>query len=114
MKKKLVIVNLILMLSFVLALGYQSLHTFTHHKHTQTGVSFKKETTSKTTQEIKISEKEECPICDFKFTTFLSPTIIHYTLYSPFKVSPYSFSIKEATSFFCGSLFSHRGPPNFI
>ena len=102
------------MLSFVLALGYQSLHTFAHHNHTSSEVSLPEDSTSKDKQELKISEKEDCPICDFKFTTFLSPTITHYTLYSPFKVSPYSFSIKEATSFFCGSLFSHRGPPNFI
>jgi len=109
-KKKLAILNVILMLSVLFAVSYQSLHAFSHHNEMISNSSEHRDSPHSKFKKV-ISEKEDCPICDFKFTSFLSPEIFTYTLFSPFKISPYSFSIKEATSFFCGSLFAHRGPP---
>lgn len=112
MKKKLIVLNCFLMLSVLFSVSYQSIHAFSHHHHNVScdnnhkseEIAFKK----------TISEKEECPICDFKFTSFLKADFFSFTFHSPFKQSPYSFSVKEATSFFCGSLFLHRGPPSQI
>ncbi|VXB42832.1 conserved hypothetical protein [Flavobacterium sp. 9AF] len=100
------------MFSVILAVSYQSLHILHHHSNpiiekTDSALNKKK-------FKIKITEKEECHICDFKFASFLSPKTFTYSFYVPFKESPYSFSVKEALSFFCGSLFSLRGPPSFI
>ncbi len=64
--------------------------------------------------QLVITEKDDCPVCDFKFASFLKTDIFTFKFYSPYKESPYSFSIKEATSFFCGSLFCLRGPPQFV
>ena len=100
------------MLSVIFAVSYQSLHAFTHHLHKETTSSFPKKKKIAFTK--TISEKENCPVCDYKFASFLSPNLLTYSFFFPFKESPYSFSIKEATSFFCGSLFSLRGPPTFI
>lgn len=112
MKKKLIVLNCFLMLSVLFSVSYQSIHAFSHHHHNVScdnnhkseEIAFKK----------TISEKEECPICNFKFTSFLKADFFSFTFHSPFKQSPYSFSVKEATSFFCGSLFLHRGPPSQI
>jgi hypothetical protein len=109
-KKKLAILNIILMLSVLFAVSYQSLHAFSHHHEVVSHCAEHNDSTQSKFKKV-ISEKEDCLVCDFKFTSFLSPEIFTYTLFSPFKISPYSFSIKEATGFFCGSLFAHRGPP---
>ena len=97
------------MLAVIFAVSYQSLHTFSHHHE----IDLENYKTEKKTScfSKNFSEKENCPICDFKFTSFLKSEIFSFNFYFPFKESPYSFSIKEASTFFCGSLFSHRGPP---
>lgn len=113
MKQKFIIVNIVLMLSVVLAVSYQSLHTFCHHSTHEHYL----ENSNLNDKDEKVSlgiEKEQCSVCDFKFASFLSPKIFTYSFYFPFKESPYSFSVKEALSFFCGSLFSLRGPPFIV
>lgn len=111
MKKKIAIVNCILMLSVVLALSYQSLHVFLHHYHEKVTVSLKKTTTtfSKT-----ISEKQECHTCDFKFTSFLSPEIATYSFFFPFEQISYRFNSKENTTTFYRNSFYLRGPPRLV
>ncbi|WP_165396068.1 hypothetical protein [Flavobacterium sp. J27] len=113
MKQKIAILNFVLMLSVILAVSYQSLHILCHHSNhaIENTIGSSNKEKSKIAS---ITEKEQCHICDFKFASFLSPKIFTYSFYFPFKESPYSFSVKEALSFFCGSLFSLRGPPSFI
>lgn len=97
------------MIAVLFALSYQSVHAFSHHHDS----NFENHKTEKSLIQYSktFTEKDECPICEFKFTSFLKTEIFSFKHYTFFKESPYSFSIKEATSFFCGSLFSHRGPP---
>lgn len=108
--RKYLLVNLFLMFAVLFAVSYQSVHAFSHHEHNFPSCHHEGDK-NKNTFEKTISEKEDCPICEFKFATFLKTEIFTFNFYAPFKESPYSFSVKEATSFFCGSLFSHRGPP---
>lgn len=112
MKKKIAILNFVLMLSVVLAVSYQSLHIFLHHNHTEKEIVTIQKTN--TTFSKTITEKQDCHTCDFKFASFLSPENFAYSFFFPFKESPYSFSVKEALSFFTGSLYSLRGPPFLI
>ncbi len=100
------------MLSVVLAVSYQSLHIFLHHNHTEKEIVTIQKTN--TTFSKTITEKQDCHTCDFKFASFLSPENFAYSFFFPFKESPYSFSVKEALSFFTGSLYSLRGPPFLI
>jgi hypothetical protein len=109
MKKKFGILNFILMLSVLFAGSYQSLHTFSHHKQEET-----KSVSSEKTFTKNISEKEHCPVCDFKFANFLSPEIFTYSFFPSHYEIPYTFSVKENLSIFCGSLFSPRGPPTLV
>lgn len=101
------------MLSVVFAVSYQSVHIFSHDHHVTESCHHHSEKNEIKTFGKTNSDKEECLVCDFKFASFLKTEIFTFNFYSLFKVSPYSFSVKEATSFFCGSLFSHRGPPIF-
>ena len=113
MKQKIAILNFVLMLSVILAVSYQSLHTLCHHTTHEkySDISNLNQEHEKVSSSL---EKEHCAVCDFKFASFLSPKMFTYSFYFPFKESPYSFSVKEALSFFCGSLFSLRGPPFLI
>lgn len=111
-KKKIAILNCILMLSVVLALSYQSLHVFLNHSHHEkeiTSLKKKNPTFSKS-----ISEKQECHACDFKFASFLSPEIVTYSLFFPFKQISYRFNSKENHSSFHKNSFYLRGPPHLV
>ena len=107
MKKRFAYINIVLMLSVLFAVSYQSIHTFTHHSHEEKTSSFVEKTKT-------FSEKENCPVCDFKFASFLSPEVFTYTFFPPHFEIPYQFSNKENFSSFCGSLFSSRGPPTIV
>lgn len=99
------------MLAVLLALCYQSLHAFSHQLNENFEHNHSK---SNKNSVYKISEKEDCPICDFKFAAFLSPEIFVFQ-FIPFSQSvTYLFSIPENVIAFKGSLYSLRGPPNFI
>ena len=114
MKKKLQFMNLGLMLTVLFAVCYQSLHAFSHsikedseHHHSHLH--------SKSTKNLvyKISEKEDCPICDFKFAAFLTPEIFTFQFIPFYQNTRYLFSIPENVIAFSGSLYSLRGPPSF-
>lgn len=109
MKKKFGILNFILMLSVLFAVSYQSLHTFSHHKHEETKpVSLEKTFTK------NLSEKENCPVCDFKFASFLSPEVFTYSLFIPFYEIPYQFKSNEICLTFEETSNYLRGPPTLV
>ena len=110
--RKYLLVNLFLMFAVLFAVSYQSVHAFSHHHNSEFKNHKTKNSLASSTK--TLIEKDDCPICDFKFTSFLKTEIFSFKHYTFFKESPYSFSVKEATSFFCGSLFSHRGPPTQV
>lgn len=112
MKKKIAIVNCILMLSVVLALSYQSLHVFLNHSHHEREIfSLKKKTA---TFSKSISEQQECYTCDFKFASFLSPEIVTYSLLFTFEEISYRFNSKENSTTFYRNSFYLRGPPHLV
>lgn len=97
------------MLSVLFAVSYQSLHTFSHHKHEEIkSVSLEKTFTK------NLSEKENCPVCDFKFTSFLSPEVFTFTFFPPHFEIPYQFNSNEVCLKFEGALNYLRGPPKLI
>lgn len=99
------------MLIVLFAVSYQSIHAFEHHIYDEDSHSHDQKTSNTKTFTKEFYESDDCPVCEFKFATFLKTEIFSFKFYTPFKESPYSFSIKEASSFFCGSLFSLRAPP---
>ncbi|WP_338377393.1 hypothetical protein [uncultured Flavobacterium sp.] len=113
MKKKLQFMNFGLMLAVLFAVCYQSVHAFSHsikqdseHDHSH----------SKSNKNLiyKISEKEDCPVCDFKFAAFLSPEVLQIDYLSSFNRIPYQFNSNEVFITFKGNSFYLRGPPTLV
>jgi hypothetical protein len=111
MKKKIAIVNFVLMLSVLFAVSYQSLHFFSHHTHSETSTISKE---SKVLLSKIISEKEDCPVCDFKFASFLSPEVTTYSLYPSILEIPYQYSNNENITILNRNSFYLRGPPALV
>jgi hypothetical protein len=97
------------MLSVVFAVSYQSLHAFTHHSHEEINFFSSEKTFTKT-----ISEKEECPVCEFKFVPFISPEVFHFEFIPSFYEIPYQFNSNETCITFEGNSFYLRGPPILV
>ena len=100
------------MLAVVFAICYQSLHYFSHHLRNDSEHYHSHSKSSKNLV-YKISEKEDCPICDFKFAAFLSSEIFTFQFIPFYQNVTYLFSIPENVIAFSGSLYSLRGPPSF-
>ncbi|WP_445456634.1 hypothetical protein [Flavobacterium sp. HNIBRBA15423] len=112
MKKKIAILNFVLMLSVVLAVSYQSLHIFLQHNHTEKEIVTLQKTN--TTFSKTITEKQDCHTCDFKFASFLSPENFTYSFFFPFKEIPYKFNSKENCTSININSFDLRGPPYLV
>ena len=69
------------MLAVLFAVSYQSIHTFSHDHHL--AHSCCDEVGQESNYKINFSETEECPICEFKFASFLAPEITTYTFFEP-------------------------------
>lgn len=112
MKKKIAYLNIVIMLSVIFAVSYQSLHAFTHHSHKEINASFlekNKKVFSKT-----ISEKENCPVCEFKFVPFISSEVLHFDFIPSFYEIPYQFNSNQTCITFEGNSFYLRGPPILV
>jgi hypothetical protein len=57
---------------------------------------------------------DHCFVCQFGFSSFIAPINYSPSFYSGNWKIPYSFTNAETIFSFSGSLYSHRGPPNFI
>lgn len=109
MFRKYVKINIALALLLLFVVCYQSLHIFldtsSHHVHesstTDVAYVFKK----------VITEKDECPVCEFEFAAFLSSEVFTFNFVKPpFKfhfIDSYQSIVKDKEFLF----FSHRGPP---
>jgi hypothetical protein len=99
-KKKLLHMNLFLMLAVLFAVSYQSIHTFSHEHHLKTECCDDSHHLTLKTSEKTVTESEDCPICDFKFVAFLSPEVLHFDFIPSFYEIPYQLRLKEIRSIF--------------
>lgn len=95
----------------VFTVCYQSLHAFSHvikndsindHSHSESNKNVI----------YKISEKDDCPVCEFKFASFLISDIYSFPITFRFEAISYLSNSKESFYFFKFTIFSPRGPPN--
>ena len=95
------------MLAVLFAVSYQSIHAFSHNHHLKDDshhLTFK-------TSEKTFNESDDCLICDFKFTVFLSPEVVHFEFIPSFYEIPYQFNTTKTFIEFDGNSFYLRGPP---
>jgi hypothetical protein len=104
--------NLLLMLAVLFAVSYQSIHTFSHDHHL--AHSCGDEADQKSNYKINFSETEECPVCEFKFASFLAPEITTFIAFEPYFEIPYQFNVIESSKTFKGKSNPLRGPPAVV
>jgi hypothetical protein len=113
-KKKLLHINIGLILAVLFAACYQSVHAFSHEHHLKTECCDDSHHLTFKSSEKTITESDDCPICDFKFAAFVTPEILGFDLIPSFYEIPYQFNSTESCIVFEGTSFYLRGPPVFI
>jgi hypothetical protein len=109
MKQKLAILNISLMLTVLLAILFQSLHSFEHFVLEDENVA----TFDPSKKDVHTDNHshKKCFVCEFTFSSFVSSEFTSFELGSSFEAIAYTFSYNESPSFFIGSATSLRGPP---
>jgi hypothetical protein len=116
MKKRFLIVNSAMGLVVLLAILFQSFDAMTHlekqfsEKHCYHNYHHHK-------TEINHSHEnlDHCFVCEFAFSSFISPSKTTFTSQKADVATKYSSHYsKEIAQFFRGSLFALRAPPSFI
>jgi hypothetical protein len=116
MKKRFLIVNSIMGLFVLLAILFQSFDAMSHlKKQFSEKHCHHKYALNKTEVGHAHEGFDHCFVCEFAFSSFISPSKIRYTSQKVEIVIQYfPYYSKEITQFFRGSLFALRAPPNFI
>lgn len=102
------------MLAVLFAACYQSLHAFSHKHQQKSACCEESHHLTIKTSDNTFSESDDCPICDFKFVAFLSPEVLQFDFFTPFKEIPYQFKSNETCITFKGNSFYLRGPPILV
>ena len=114
MKKKLLHINIGLILAVLFAACYQSVHAFSHEHPLKTACCDDTHHLTFKSSEKTVAESDDCPICDFKFAAFLSPEVFHFEFIPSFYDIPYLFNSTETCITFEGNSCYLRGPPTLV
>lgn len=115
MKKKLVIVNLSLVMAVLFSILFQSLHSYEHlAKQFAEKQCHHKYNIGKTEFTHHHTDFDHCFVCEFTLSNFISPDSFTFKLQTEQQEIPYFFHTTEASEYFSGSSYSLRGPPSFI
>ena len=114
MKKKFAIINSALVVVVLFSILQQSVHSFVHLSK----LFSEKECQHKYTGRADISHQhhpfDQCFVCEFTFSAFITPQNFSYSFYTPQGIIPYFCNETEPVFSFSGSSYSLRGPPSFI
>lgn len=115
MKKKIIITNVLLSMTVLFSILFQSIHAYEHHSEQFASKKCQHDDSkSKTelTQGHPIFEK--CFTCDFSFSSFTTNDLYVFQCHKDSAVKAFSpFFSHQLSAFFVGSLFSLRAPPIF-
>jgi len=115
MKKKFVILNSFLMVAVLFAMLFQYVHSYEHIAKQLSEKNCDHKYTSSQEVTHQHHNFDNCFVCNFTLSTFISSGIAHFEFKKITIPSEYSlFNSKEITQFFKGSLFALRAPPFFI
>jgi hypothetical protein len=115
MKKRLVILNYLLVLAVLFSMLFQSVHTYEHLAKQLS----EKECTHKYTSSHEITHQhhdfDHCLVCHFSISSFIGSTIAYFEFQkTTFSTEYFFFKSKGITQFFKGSLFALRAPPMIL
>ena len=114
MKKKFVIINLLLSLTVLLSMLFQTIHSYEHiyQQITEKTCHHNNNGDQKEITHSHSVDSNNCPICHFTFSTFISSSFYSITFHKATVVTATVFFYTKASStFFKGSLFALRAPP---
>ncbi|MBF2707461.1 hypothetical protein [Flavobacterium soyangense] len=115
MKKKVAILNSLLMFAVLFAILLQNVHSYEHlSKQFSEKKCYHKYNSSR---EITHQHHnfDSCFVCNFTLSSFVSADVSHFEIKKINCFSGYSFfKSRPITQFFKGSLFALRAPPSFI
>jgi len=114
MKKRFAIINSALMAAVLFSMLLQSVHSFEHIHN----LFSEKECHHKYSGQTEISHQhhpfDECFVCEFTFSAFITPQNISFTFDTPQGIIPYCCSTTEVVYTFPRIPYSLRGPPSFV
>jgi hypothetical protein len=113
-KKKLLHINIGLILAVLFAVCYQSVHALSHEHQLKTECCDDTHHLPFKSSEKTVTESEDCPVCDFKFAAFLSAEVFHFDFIPSFYEIPYQFNSNESCITYEGNSFYLRGPPALV
>jgi hypothetical protein len=113
-KKKLLHINIGLILAVLFAVCYQSVHALSHEHQLKTECCDDTHHLPFKSSEKTVTESEDCPVCDFKFAAFLSAEVFHFDFIPSFYEIPYQFNSNESFITADGNSFYLRGPPVLV
>jgi hypothetical protein len=113
-KKKLLHINIGLILAVLFAVCYQSVHALSHEHQLKTECCDDTHHLPFKSSEKTVTESEDCPVCDFKFAAFLSAEVFHFDFIPSFYEIPYQFNSNESCITADGNSFYLRGPPVLV
>lgn len=113
MKKKIIILNISLILTVLFSLLFQSVHSYEHFLDQEHSLAVHSDDPN--AKEIKILDHnhEKCFVCEFTLGSFIATEFTCFT--SQLRQVPLSklyLNEQETPVLFCGSLYAHRGPPS--
>jgi len=115
MKKRFVILNSFLALAVLLAMLFQSAHTYQHLAQQLSEKKCHHTYSSKHEITHQHHNFDHCYVCDFKMSSYTYSEIASYEFQDAVINSGYTFfKSREIAQFFKGSLFALRAPPVFI
>jgi len=114
MKRKLLILNLSLVVVLLFSIVFQSFDSFSHFEKqfTQKECHHKYNSSSEITHQHH--NFDHCYVCQFAFSNSISSQKFSFQFYSESRQTPYFFANPESVFSFSGSLYSLRAPPNCI
>jgi len=114
MKKKFIIINLLLSLTVLLSMLFQTIHSYEHifQQITEKTCEHKYTGNQKEITHSHSVDSNNCPICHFTFSTFIPNSSSSITFCkAAVVIATAFFYAKTSSTFFKGSLFALRAPP---
>jgi hypothetical protein len=114
MKRKQLILNLSLVVAVLFSIVFQSIDSISHIQEEFSKRECHHTYNSKSELTHQHHNFDHCTVCQFGFSSFITPIKYSYTFYVGDYKIPYLSANTESVYSFSGSLYSHRGPPNCI
>ncbi len=101
------------MVTVLFAMLFQSVHIYEHisREESTSGVSFQNDNDFTEKFQKNNHEHDHCFACDFTFSLYTSVDFQTFEFFISTPEVPYFSNYTSNDKSFCGSLFSHRGPP---